>query len=162
MRSARLFSGLLAATAIAVLVSGCASPAAPSSAMLTYETTPEGAKLFEGSQALGQAPVTRTYKAEAGARTITTPDVTAVWPSGARTSYFTVLEVGADRVARIERPAGAPGLEADLAHAKLVAADRKLTEEREKEDALRDEARLSGRCQAQMAGGGSRAIDDCR
>ena len=72
------------AAAIAVLA-GCAT--APSGAKLTYETSPAGATLYEGGQAIGVAPQTRAYPADAKGGQIRTPEVTAVWPSGAKTTF---------------------------------------------------------------------------
>jgi hypothetical protein len=132
-------------------------------AMLTYETLPEGAVLYEAGQAIGTAPVTRTYQSDGKSDTIRTPDVTAVWPSGAKTSYFTVLPFGSDRVATINRPNGVPGLELDMENAKKFAASREQEARRQKEEAARDLARSSARCRAQQASGGPKAgIDDCK
>lgn len=148
----RAFGMALAASI--VLVAGCATtpPRATNEASLTYETSPAGAHLFEGGQDLGEAPVTRTYRAEAGNQRITTPDVTAVWPSGAKTTYFTYIDVGADLVATLVRPADAAGREADEANAKKVEARRK---------AEGQSGHMSARCQAQVAAGGS-SIADCQ
>jgi hypothetical protein len=153
---------ILALCAAAALLAGCASAPAPR-AMLTYQTVPEGAQLFEAGQPIGTEPVTRTYAAQGGAGTITTPDVVAVWPSGARTSFFTILKVGDDRVATLQRPAGAPGQQADLDHAKKVLASRQTEAERIKREQLRDTARASARCKAQQSGTGNSAsaTDDC-
>jgi hypothetical protein len=152
---------LCTALLAALVLAACASPPAPTAAQLTYETQPEGATLFEGSQSIGVAPVTRTYAAEGGAQTVRTPLVTAVWPSGAKESYYTVLPLGADRVATIERPANAPGLQADLDNAKKLAQSRDQDARRGTEAALREQRRNSERCKAQMAGGGRAVQDDC-
>lgn len=141
---------LLAASA-AVGLAGCAD--VPShSAQLTYETVPAGALLYEAGRPIGTAPVTRTYTGDGKSATITTPDVTAVWPSGAKTSFFTYLQVGADRVATLQRPKDAPGLQADLDHAKTVTATRQRAAEREKASLLNDIAHDSARCKAQQSG----------
>ena len=128
--------------------------------MLTYETVPEGAVIHEGGQSLGMAPVTRTYKSDGKSNIIHTPDVTAVWPSGAKASYFTVLPIGADRVATIQRPEKAPGLQADLDHAKKLSAAKDRDALRAKEALARDIARASVRCKEQMAKG-NLATNDC-
>jgi len=141
------------------LLAGCATTAP--SAMLTYESDPLGATIYEGGQAIGPAPQTRSYPAAPGATEIRTPDVTAVWPSGAKTSYFTVLKPGDDRVATLVRPANAPGLAADQANAQKYAAAAALEKERIKSQALSDIARISARCQAQQAKGGG-VVDDCK
>jgi hypothetical protein len=129
--------------------------------MLTYKSVPDGAELFEGGKSLGLAPVTRTYNNDGKSNDIRTPDVKAVWPSGAETTYYTYLTVGADRVATLERPADAPGLEGDLDHAKLVAATRQREEERLRALQKKDIARASDRCKQQQAGGGTAVSDDC-
>lgn len=160
MTTSRRQALLLAAGALAL--AGCASAPPPTTAQLTYETAPEGATLFEGGQNIGTAPVTRTYTAKPGEATIRTPDVTAVWPSGAKASYYTLVPVGSDRAAKIERPAGAPGLQADLDNAKKFIAQREKDAQRLKEEALREQARQSGRCRAQQSSGGPKAgVDDC-
>jgi hypothetical protein len=128
--------------------------------MLTYETVPEGAILMEGGKSLGPAPVTRTYVGDGKSPSITTPEVTAVWPSGAKQTYWTQLPPGADRVATIERPQSAPGLQADLDNAKKFALAREQAATRDKEAVARDMARGSARCKAQMANA-NRPVDDC-
>jgi hypothetical protein len=130
--------------------------------MVTYETRPEGAVIYEGGQAIGTAPVTRTYQSDGKSDTIKTPEVTAVWPSGAKTSYFTVLPVKSDRVATIHRPADVTGLELDMANGKKFVASREQEAQRQKEQDLRDQARSSDRCKAQQAGTSKAVTDDCK
>ena len=145
-----------AAAALAVLA-GCATP--PPGAKLTYETSPAGATIYEGSQSLGVAPVMRTYHGDAAGAQIRTPEVTAVWPSGAKTTFWTFLKAGDDNVTTLARPANAPNLQVDVDNAKNYVS----AEERLKAQLLRDQARSSARCQAQMSGGAAVAgIDDCK
>jgi len=159
----RVISLLLTITASALLsaLSGCATTPA-TSAMLTYKSVPDAAEIFEGGKSLGLAPVTRTYPSDGKSSNIRTPDVRAVWPSGAETSYYTYLTVGADRVATLERPATAPGLQADLDNAKTVAATRQQEADRLKALQQSDIARASARCKAQQAGDSKAVSDDCR
>ena len=139
------------------LLAGCAT--SPPGAKLTYETSPAGATLYEGGKALGTAPQMRSYPADAAGGQIRTPEVTAVWPSGAKTSFWTFLKPGDDNVTTLARPANAPNLQADLDNAKTFAS----AEERLKAQQLRDQARNSARCQAQMQGGAATAgVDDCK
>jgi hypothetical protein len=152
--------GLLVALLSAVLA-GCGATMPTNQAMLTYETQPLGATIYEGGTALGVAPVTRTYQAkDAAAKTIQTPEVTAVWASGAKASFWTNLDVGADRVATIERPAGAPGLETDLAKAQPLMDAKSREEQRKKEETQRDLNRDSARCREQQKGNRS-TVNDC-
>ena len=146
----------LAATAAIVLLAGCAS--APRGAKLTYETSPAGATLYEGGQSLGIAPQMRSYPGDASGGQIRTPDVTAVWPSGAKTVFYTFLKPGDDNVTTLTRPANAPNLQADLDNAKQYVS----AEERLKAQQQRDQARNSARCQAQQQGGVVAGIDDCK
>ncbi len=155
------WSTALAMLATVVTLAGCAAAPPPTAAMLTYETKPEGATLYEGGQAIGVAPVTRTYQGDGKSETLRTPLVTAVWPSGAKESYYTFLPLGADRVATIERPAGAPGLQADLEQAKQVAQSREKEVRRSTDAALRDQKRSSDRCKRQQAGASNAVQDDC-
>jgi hypothetical protein len=150
---------LVSALALASALAGCAT-APPTDVMLTYETKPEGATLFEGGQSLGVAPVTRTYKGDGKTPTITTPEVTAVWPSGAKTTFFTLLPPGADRVATLERPADAPGLQADLDNARKYVTEKEREQQRNKEALRRDMARDSQRCRDQLSKG-NLATNDC-
>jgi len=145
---------------LAAVLSGCANAPQSADVVLTYETKPEGAELFEGGKSIGIAPVTRTYRNEAKTETLRTPDVTAVWPSGAREVYYTLLPGGADRVATIERPKNAPGLQADLDNARKIVAAKEAEVRRQREDALRDQARNSQRCKDQMSKGNV-ATNDC-
>ena len=148
------------ALAIALAAAGCTSLAQPGDAMLTYETAPAGATIFEAGLSLGVAPVTRTYPYDGKSTSIRTPEVTAVWPSGAKESYWTMLPVGTDRVATIERPKSAPGLQADLDNAKQLAAQRTRDAQRDKEALAREMARNSQRCKDQMSKG-NLATNDC-
>jgi hypothetical protein len=145
----------------ASLLGACAAPA-PKKAMLTYESVPDGAQIYEGDKALGTVPVTRTYEADGTSGDITTPEVRVVWPSGAQTTFFTILPLGADRLAKLERPADAPGLQQDLDHAKQVTAARKQDEERRRQQQQTDINRASARCKQEQAEGGHGLTDDCR
>jgi len=153
----KILSGMaFAMLAATVLLAGCASE--PRAAKLTYETSPAGATLFENGQQIGIAPVMRTYPAGTDANAqIRTPVVTAVWPSGAKETFWTYLKSGDDQITTITRPAKAPNVQVDLDNAKKFAAE----EERRKAAALRDQARSSARCQAQMQGGVVAGVDDC-
>ena len=155
--SASLLTALLACAALGA---GCANLPTSKDAVLTYETVPEGATIFEAGQALGVAPLSRTYKGDGKSDSIRTPEVTAVWPSGAKESYWTMLPVGTDRVATIERPKSAPGLQADLDNAKQLAAQRTRDAQRDKEALAREMARNSQRCKDQMSKG-NLATNDC-
>lgn len=147
---------------LAAALSACAG-APPTRAMLTYESVPDGAQIFEGKKLLGSVPVTRTYYSSDGkSSTITTPDVRAVWPSGAQTTFFTILPVGSDRVATLQRPAGAPGLQQDLEHARKIAAANTADAERNRELQRTDFNRASARCKQEQAHGTEGLSDDCR
>jgi hypothetical protein len=154
-------SRALAAACVASALAGCAAPPAPTSAMLTYETQPDGATLYEDGKSIGQAPVTRTYPGAGAQPSIRTPLVTAVWPSGAKENFYTILPLGADRVATIARPANAPGLDKDQEHAKKLTANREQLARRRNDEVQRDQRRNSERCRQQQAGAGLAVQDDC-
>ena len=135
---------------LVLVLAACAELPKPTTAMLTYDTSPSGASIFEGGKLLGVAPVTRTYSGDGKSPTIQTPDVTAVWPSGAKANFFTVIPVGSDRAATIERPASAPNLALDLENAKKADAEKLRLEQKAKEDVARAVARDSARCRNQM------------
>lgn len=156
----RNIHNLLTLAALAALAA-CAELPQSQDARLTYETQPEGAMLFEGARSLGPAPLMRIYPHDGKSSNIRTPEVTAVWPSGAKESFWTLLPLGSDRETTIERPKNAPGLEADLEHAKKVAHERQRAAQRQKEATARDIARSSARCKEQQAKGGTSPIDDC-
>src|SRR5215472_7006576 len=151
----------LVITVAASLLGACAGTP-PTRAMLTYESVPDGAQIYEGDKSLGTVPVTRTYNSDGKSANITTPDVRAVWPSGAQTPFFTQLPVGSDRVAKLERPADAPGLQQDLEHAKQVAVERKQDAERRRQQEQTDLNRASARCKQQQAQGTQGLTDDCK
>jgi hypothetical protein len=77
--------------------------------------------------------------------------------------FYTNLPVGSDRVAALQRPDNAPGLQGDLDHAKTLAATRQQEAERLRTLQKKDIARASDRCKQQQAGAGaSPAVsDDC-
>jgi len=152
----RLALALATIAALPALLAGCATE--PTGAKLTYETSPAGATIYEGTRSLGVAPVTQSYPAAANGGQIRTPEVTAVWPSGARTTFWTFLKPGDDNVTTLARPANAPNLQADLDNAQKYAS----AEARLKAQQARDQARGSARCQAQMQGGVVAGIDDCK
>ena len=141
---------------------GACAVTPPTSAMLTYKSVPDGAKIYEGDKLLGSVPVTRTYSSDGKSSAVTTPDVRAVWPSGVQTTYFTILQVGSDRVATLQRPAGAPGLQQDLEYAKKLAATRKADLERFREFQRTDFNRASARCKQEQAQGTEGLSDDCK
>ena len=151
---------LIAGLTLSALLAGCAAPGKSNQGMLTYETNPEGAQLFEGGQAIGTAPVTRTYMGDGKSPQIKTPEVTAVWPSGVKASFWTNIEFGSDRVTIIERPAKAPNLQVDLDNAAKFKLAAEQEQRREKEDARRDQNRNSARCKAQQAGQSKGVLDD--
>jgi hypothetical protein len=157
----RRTSVLLIVTLAASLLAACAGTPRRS-ALLTYQSTPDGAEIFEGDKSLGMVPVTRTYDSDGTSGNITTPDVRAVWPSGAQTTFFTIIPVGSDRVATLERPKDAPGLQQDLEHAKKVAAVRKADEERRRQEQQTDINRASARCKQEQAQGTQGLADDCK
>jgi hypothetical protein len=146
---------------LAAALAGCAAPGSSNQGMLTYETNPEGAQLLEGGKPIGTAPVTRTYSGDGKSPQITTPEVTAVWPSGAKATFWTKIDVGSDRVTTIERPAKAPNLQADLDNAAKYKLARDQEQRREKADALREQSRNSARCKAQQSGQSKSVLDDC-
>lgn len=152
---------LLGLTLVAALGGACADTT-PARAMLTYESVPDGAQIFEGDKLLGTVPVSRTYSSDGKSSAITTPDVRAVWPSGAQTTFFTILPLGSDRVATLQRPADAPGLQQDLEHARRIAAARKSDAERNRELQQTDINRASARCKQEQAQGTAGLADDCR
>ena len=152
---------LLVISLSASLLCACASTP-PHGAMLTYQSVPDGAEIFEGTKSLGTVPVTRTYEGDGKSSAVTTPDVRAVWPSGAQTTYFTILPLGADRVATLERPADAPGLPQDLEHAKQVTAQRKRDAERMRAEQQSEINRASARCKQEQAQGTQGLADDCK
>jgi len=149
-------AALAAFTVVVLGLAGCATE--PRGARLTYQSSPAGATLYENGQPIGIAPQMRSYPAaDSGGGQIRTPEVTAVWPSGAKASFWTFLKPGDDNVTTIARPPKAPNLQVDLDNAQKYASD----EERRKASALHDQARSSARCVAQMQGNAPKAIDDC-
>lgn len=148
------------AVIFSALAAGCATTS-KNQAMLTFETAPEGATIYEGGVALGVAPYTRIYTFVNPGDTLATPEVTAVWPSGAKATYWTNVQAGADLDATINRPANAPDLAKDLEHSKkFVEVKTRLAQS--KQDALaRDVKRNSARCKQQQSSGQPAAINDC-
>lgn len=151
---------MITALAAALLLAGCATTPV-TTATLTYDSSPDGAMLYEGDQSLGVVPVSRTYSADPKTGQVTTPDVKAVWPSGASVTYFTVIPAGSDRQALLERPKDAPGLAQDLENAKKATLARKMAAARDKALQQGDAARNSPRCQAQMQSAQRGLTDDC-
>lgn len=150
-----------AITLCAAVLCACAG-APPTRALLTYESVPDGAQIFEGDKSLGTVPVTRTYESDGKSSDITTPNVRAVWPSGAQTSYFTIVPVGSDRVATLQRPTDAPGLQQDMAHAQEVTAARKREAQRQHDMQQTDINRASARCKQEQQQGTQGLVDDCK
>jgi hypothetical protein len=138
--------------ALAAAFTGCATTGTRT-AMLTYDSMPVGATIYEGGKSLGVAPVIRTYHYPEGVSTLATPEVTAVWSSGAKNTYWTNLPLNADLVATIQRPANAPGLEKDQAAAQPIMEERAREAERLKDDNRRTMARDSPRCREQQQKG---------
>ncbi len=150
---------LLMLVSLAAAFAGCATTG-PRTGMLTYDTNPAGATIYEGGKSLGIAPVTRTYEFGETQNTLATPEVTAVWVSGAKATYWTNLSVRADLAATIERPTGVAGLEKDVAAAKPLLEERAREAQRLKDENMRETARNSSRCREQMQKGNV-ATSDC-
>ena len=155
----RLCLPALVGVSVLLSLAGCAS--GPSVAMLTYVTEPAGATLYEGGQAIGVAPVTRSYAGDPQTGAVRTPDVTAVWPSGAKTSFWTNLHVGDDRITTLQRPANAPNLALDQQNAAKIADQAKRDDARAQASLMTDQARGSARCKAQQQSGHV-GVDDCQ
>ena len=149
---------LLSALVI-LLISGCAT-GPNNTASLTFESRPEGAIIYEGQTELGIAPVMHTYTFPENTSTMETPVVTAVWPSGAKATYWTNLPIHADLAATINRPANAPGLDKDQANAQLVMDANSKEAQRVKEMNAHDLAHDSARCTSEMRSG-STMTSDC-
>jgi len=154
MMNKTVLKSLLLAVGAAALLAGCAD-VPKTSALLTYDSQPAGAKIYQGQTLLGTAPVTQTYPLEGGKALITTPEVTAVWASGAKNTFWTELKPGDDRATTIERPANAPNLQADLDAAAAWTKTRQADAERDKDQTLRDQKRYSQACLDAMAKGNS-------
>jgi hypothetical protein len=154
----------LAAISLTVTLAGCAGgPPGGKTALLTYETQPEGATLMEDGVAIGVEPVTRTYRIDPQSDSVKTPVVTAVWPSGAKATFWTVLKPGADEVATLKRPPAAPGLAQDQAKAAEVLATRQALSSEQAQKIRQERARASSACQRQLSGGASgNPVDACR
>ncbi|MCK9686458.1 hypothetical protein [Scleromatobacter humisilvae] len=152
---------LTARAAVLILLSlaGCAS--GPGVAILTYETQPAGATLYEGGQAIGVAPQERRYSGDPQTGAVRTPEVTAVWPSGAKTTFWTNLHVGDDRVTTLQRPSNAPNLALDQDNAAKFTDQAKRDEARAKASLMTDQARNSARCKVQQQTGHV-GVDDCQ
>jgi hypothetical protein len=140
-------------------LSSCAS--GPGVALLTYETQPAGATLYEGGQSIGVAPVTRRYAGDPQTGAVRTPEVTAVWPSGAKATFWTNLQVGDDRITTLQRPANAPNLALDQENGAKFVDQAKRDDARAKASVMADQARGSARCKAQQQSGHA-VIDDCQ
>lgn len=119
--SRRCGSFVVLIVAVTVLAS-CGGPGlASNQVLLTVQTEPQGATLYSNGAALGTAPQSRLFTVDEQAQAagwIRTADVTAVWPSGAKTetSIRLVLHQG-PQVVTLSRPSDAPGLDVDMANA---------------------------------------------
>ena len=149
-----LFSGV----ALLALLAGCGTPLKNTGA-LTYESLPQGATIYEGQTVLGVAPVTRTYIFPDNTTSLETPMVTAVWPSGAKATYWTNLPIHADLAATITRPASAPGLDKDQAYAQTILDEKAKEAQRMKEMNGHDMAHDSARCATEMRTGAVMSAD---
>ena len=153
---AAVITPLTTALMMAAVLSGCATPPAPTEAKLTYQSSPAGAKIYLGDTLLGTAPLTQTFPAD-GKTTLDTPVVTAVWVSGAKTKFWTQLKPGDDRETVLERPAGAPNLKLDLDEADRITAENKSQADRLKDEELRNQKRTSAQCLNALATGNNTA-----
>ncbi len=140
-------------------LAGCASD--PGVARLTYETEPAGATLYEGGQAIGAAPQMRRYAGDPQTGAVRTPEVAAVWPSGAKTTFWTNLHVGDDRITTLQRPSNAPNLALDQDNAAKFIDEARHADARARSSVMTDQARNSARCKAQQQSGHV-GVDDCQ
>jgi hypothetical protein len=116
----RRFGSFVVLIFVVTVLANCGGPELAPQVLLTVQTDPQGAMLYSNGAALGMAPQTWVYIADAQAQAgwIRTANVTAVWPSGAKTetSVTLVMHRGPQFVT-ISRPLNAPGLDVDMAHA---------------------------------------------
>ena len=118
-RGCRSFAVLIFAVTV---LDRCGAPGVASNqVLLTVQTEPQGAMLYSNGAALGMAPQTWVYTPDAqgqAAGWIQAANVTAIWPSGAKTetSVRLVMHQG-PQVITMSRPPDAPGLDVDMAHA---------------------------------------------
>ena len=81
---------------------------------MTYRSHPPGASIYEGGAFVGIAPQKRSYRSLTGSKEGRTPEITVVWPSGAKATYYTDLPLdGREFEVTIQRPTGEPGIERD-------------------------------------------------
>lgn len=125
-------------TGLSVLLSGCLT--LPDNEMqLTVESSPLGAILFdETGQKIGKAPQSIRWNVDALESPRydqwVTPEITAVWPSGAKTKARVTYEGDPSQRVQflIERDWNAPNLEADLDY------EQKRKELRQREELIRE------------------------
>lgn len=99
-------------------LTSCATPIGPNQSQLTYISVPPGAMLYENNTAWGMAPQTKIYTSLDGKTA--TKGVTAVWPSGAKSTQFFNVKLGTRQTATMSRPPNAPGMDRDLAFAEQL------------------------------------------
>ena len=105
---------------VAILVSGCATttPLADNQVKVTYNSQPRGALLYDAERgtAWGIEPQTRIYTLSSAENGATVAVVTAVWPSGAKSTERININTkhGNQGEYTLSRPVDAPGLDRDL------------------------------------------------
>ncbi len=122
-----MFRAMVAAGAALMLV-GCATPneAQPipaNKARLTVVSDPPGARVSGEGKHYGDAPFVSTWTLEPG-RTFpqTTPELTAVWVSGAYATAKIRIPKGGESFNYVFKRPDVPGIEQDLQHARRLAA----------------------------------------
>lgn len=107
---------VVAIAGLCAFLSGC-STLSNKEALVTFETQPPGALLYDGDRAVGVAPKTARIKFKDGSQVAREKAVTAVWPSGATATVSATARAGTKTTIVISRPIDAPGLDIDLANA---------------------------------------------
>jgi hypothetical protein len=85
--------------------------------------------------------------------------VTAVWPSGAKTTFWTFLKPGDDNITTLRVP---PTRRTCRPTSTTRRSTRAPSASALKAQLMRDQARNSARCQAQQQSGVVAGVDDCK
>ena len=105
----------------AFIICGCAT--SPNQSSIRFDSNPTGAQISISGRQFGQAPTTVTYTFNQKNGEAVFP-ITATWASGAQATVQIKFVGGAEGGFTIQRPANAPGLDADIQIAMQLQARR--------------------------------------
>lgn len=116
-----MFRTVIISVFACIILVGCATSLKPNQVLITFNSEPPGAMIYDGEKAWGIAPIKLVFSANEYVMRAGYADQNgfyAMWPSGAKSKKGGRVNVGqGSQQFTFSRPSDAPGLDKDLTYA---------------------------------------------